>query len=183
MCSLVAFWGVCGSRGVTGHHTYLALATWCPDFTIRVRCGWFSYLWDRGYSVGWSPCSSSTIVRPLPLSQLCAADQASLVPGHPWSLSPLVRLLLPSSWGPSSSARSSSRYQGWGRGYQKVRASGCHCIFFFRWWWGPRDPATAYCATVFSWSWGQLFQCCSCCPSSYWPCPGCYSSVSYSAAS
>jgi hypothetical protein len=114
-----------------GHHTYSAMASWCHDLSLRVRCGWLSYLWDRGHNVGWSPCSPSAAICSLPLSYLCVADQASSVPGHPRGLSPSVWLLSPNTLGPSSSARSSRRYHGWGWGYQIVRDSGCHCRFFF----------------------------------------------------
>jgi hypothetical protein len=92
----------------------------------RIRFTSQNWVWQ-------SSCSPSAALRPLPLSHLCAVDQASLVPGHPRGLSPPVQLLSPSPWGPRSSARSSVIYQGWGRSYQTVRDSGCHCRFFF-WW-------------------------------------------------
>jgi hypothetical protein len=141
---------------------------------------WLTFLSVRSRTQFWMV--SVLAVCALPLSHLRAANQVTSVPWHPWGLMPPVWFISSSPWGPDPSARSSARYSGWGWGVPPVRDLGynyCCCWWWWCWWWRLWDPVTASYASSLTWSRGRDFQCC---PSCYWSCSGCDTSVSYTAA-
>jgi hypothetical protein len=138
-------------------------------------------IWDRGHGIGWSSCSPTASICALYLLHLHTVDPATPVPGHSRGLTLPFWLLSSSLWGPRACTWSSARHKGRGCDIPSVRDLG-HNRSWWWWWFWDTASASASCASTLTWSWGWEFQCCPCWSSCYWPCFGCNTTVSYSAA-